>query len=154
MLTSLSIVTLCNCSSSSDSTTTPTATKSVSVKIDGVQKNFSKVEIVQEATTENGIARVDIHIKAMNPDNETEYFEFGIGKGDHGDDQLWAFIYVNNGILYLGAEPEQYVAGLPNTVTVSTDNRVAGNFSGRVISDGENHVLSDGTFDIALTSKP
>ena len=141
MMTTLLIVSLYYCSS--DSSSTPTATKSVSVKIDGVQKNFSKVEITQEPWTENGVPRIDLHVTAMNPDDNTEYVHFGIGKGDIGEDQLWDFAYVKNGTEYPVGQ-----AGLYSATTINIEKRIVGTFSGGVSSNGVNHVLSDGIFDI------
>jgi len=151
MLASLLIVTLCNCSSSnndSDSVPpTPTVTKGVSVKIDGVQKIFSQVEITQQPWEDNGVPKVDLHVKAINPDDDTEIIYFGIGKGDIGEDQLWAFVYEKGGTQYSVGEDE----GDPklfNATTINIEKRIAGTFSGAVMANEVNHVLSDGIFDI------
>jgi hypothetical protein len=145
MLASLIIFSFSNCSGDSDSksTTVPNSTKSVSLKVDGVQKIFSRVDITQEAWSDDGVPKVDLTIVATNPENDGEYIVFGIGKGDIGENQLWNFVYVNEDIEYIPGETE-----LSSATTINIEKRLQGTFSGSVTSDGNNHVLSDGIFDI------
>src|SRR5437868_4396883 len=120
----------------------PVATTGVTVKINGLPQSFSKVDIIQTPVEENGIPRVDIHVTAANPNDETEYIQFGVGKGDIGQDQIWAFIYVKNGTLY-----EIGDAGLANEVTTNADNKIVGAFAGTVTANSENLILTDGIFN-------
>jgi hypothetical protein len=157
ILTSILVVPFISCSKDSSSST-PTAKASVSASIDGVQRIFSKIQVIQTPWTDTitGVRHVDLHITAMNPDDNTEYVHFGIGKGDIGENQLWDFGYVRNGTGYIIDDPGGTDTQLYDITTINIEKRVVGSFNGRVTSKDSITgavkkvlVFTNGIFDIS-----
>lgn len=145
ILTGLFVMMLNSCSEDSKSGTTPTTTQGVTVKINGISKTFSKINVEEKPWNENGQSGVDLFITAANSSDPNEMIHLNIGQGDLGDDQVWGIYYTKDAIDYAQDDSE-----MKSFVDLNSEKRVKGSFNGSLkTEDGSTvYILTNGLFDV------
>ncbi|MBP8066800.1 MAG: hypothetical protein KAY31_04955 [Flavobacterium sp.] len=142
-LTILSLGVFLSCSSddgNSGESPSPTPQSTVTTKINGVQKNFSTIQVVPVVYTDY----TDLEVTATLTGSSPATLEMNLEK-DSPDSSVYFFQYTENGIFY---QPSESFAVI---ITQNSDNKLKGSFSGTLIDTGDpmnTIAVTEGTFDI------
>jgi len=142
-LTILSLGVFLSCSSddgNSGESPSPTPQSTVTTKINGVQKNFSTIQVVPVVYTDY----TDLEVTATLTGSSPATLEMNLEK-DSPDSSVYFFQYTENGIFYQPSESFTVI------ITQNSDNKLKGSFSGTLIDTGDpmnTIAVTEGTFDI------
>lgn len=142
-LTILSLGVFSSCSSddgNSGESPSPTPQSTVTTKINGVQKNFSTIQVVPVVYTDY----TDLEVTATLTGSSPATLEMNLEK-DSPDSSVYFFQYTENGIFYQPSESFTVI------ITQNSDNKLKGSFSGTLIDTGDpmnTIAVTEGTFDI------
>lgn len=145
-LTILSLGVFLSCSSddgNSGESPSPTPQSTVTTKINGVQKNFSTIQVdpvyhpVEDYT--------DLEVTATIAGSSPTTFEMNLEKDNADPSSIYFLQYTENGVFYQPSESFTVI------ITQNSDNKLKGSFSGTLIDTGDpmnTIAVTEGTFDI------
>lgn len=141
-LTFVSLGIIAACSSddgNSNENPSPTPQSTFTTKINGVQKNFSTIQVVPVVY----IDYTDLEVTATITGSSPATLEMNLEKDSM--EGVYFFQYTENGIYYQPSESFSVI------VTQNSENKLKGTFSGTLIDSGNpmnTIAVTDGTFDI------
>lgn len=142
-LTFASLGIVASCSSddgNSGESPSPTPQSTVTTKINGVQKNFSTIQVVPVVYPDY----TDLEVTATLTGSSPATLEMNLEK-DSPDSIVYFFQYTENGIFYQPSESFSVI------ITENANNKLKGSFSGTLIDTGDpmnTIAVTEGAFDI------